>query len=110
MLIPDVDFGDAGIMGHGFAIAFSQESNDLASAGFAMPQFVHCQPIGCGQPVNVPLKWPRMSLVKIIDVEKDIAIRGSKKPKIGQMRIATKLNVNASVFSAFSQVMGHQKG
>ena len=109
MLVPNVNFRDTRVMGYGFAIAPSQQRNNFVSMGLAVAEIMQGQPVGCRQPMDVPLKGAGMGLVKIVDIKKYVPIGRSKKPKVGKVSVAAKLYMNARVFAVVCQIMGHQE-
>ena len=62
-----------------------------------------------GEAFEIPLPWRRQCLVKIIDVEDQIALWRSKEAKVEQMAVATGLNRYAAG-RGLRQIMRHQPG
>ena len=93
--VPDIQSGHPRQAGHLPAIArshFNGGGTSFLGCELTVPG---CDDHAGGEPLEVPLPRPRQGLVKVVDVEHQLALRRGEQPEVGQVGIAANLGVQA---------------
>ena len=107
--VPDVELGKPRESTNGFAVGAHRLEDDRPVGGGVEAAASAGDLQAGGQPLDVPFERPGICLVKVIDVEHQIALGGGEAAEVGEMGVTAQLGPDAGP-SDFGEVGGHGKG
>ena len=106
--VPDGHHGLLRELAHGRPVAGDRREDDLAGVLRAVRVVAARDREAGGEPLDVPLERAGQSLVEVVDVEDEPALRRGERPEVGQVRVSAELNAKPGCGSR-RQVCGHRQ-
>ena len=96
-LVPDVDRAHRGEAAHLAPVLARGLGHRPAPVALVEAEIPPADREARHEPLHVPLEWARMGLVEVVDVEDQPSVGGCEDAEVGEVRIATELNVQIGV-------------
>ncbi len=93
--VPDIDVSHHRKGRHRVSICAGSRHDDRAPRSLVEAEIARGHGEARRQPLHIPLERPRQRLVEIVDAEHQPTVWRGEEPKVGEMRVAAQLRVNA---------------
>ena len=91
--VPDVDVAHLREARHRFAVLTHRRHHDRAADRLVEAAIPARDREARGEPLHVPLEWPRQRLVEVVDAEDEPPIGRGEDAEVGEVRVAAELSV-----------------
>ena len=93
--VPKVEHIHFAELGHMLAVGPDAAKNRILGVGFAEAVVATGDHEARCKTLEVPLPWGRQGLIKVVDGEDDLPLRGGEAPEVDQMGVSAALHADA---------------